>query len=302
MSDRNTITESELKNAVFNYYDRYTKPVYMARWNPDYILFGLFEPGECPPLGSKMVENFSAHKGFVRALKRMIETIIAPANIQSDSVVVDAGCGIGGTALHLAKTRGCKVTGVNVVELQLEIANEKVNEAGLHELVSFKYADCSHSLPFDDNSVDVVTNFESACHYIDRPQFLREVYRILKPGIGRIVASDWLHRSGITDEDYEKFIRPLTNSWAIPSLESEDGYTRMLPQSGLRLIEFESFGGKDWDNVRIIRNIHHNLTRLYLNGLATPEFLTVFEEYRSLYMAWKHGHFELKRYCAEKPK
>ncbi len=299
MNSKIRIEESELKQKILEYYNFNTRDFYMKKWSRDYLHFGCFEPEECPEL--EEAAGFRASPGFLRALERMIDVIIAPADIRSDSLVLDAGCGTGGTSRYLARKIGCTVTGVNIVPLHIDIAKEITNDEGLSDLLSYKFGDCSHHLPVEDSSVDVVINIESACYYMDRQQFLREVSRVLKPG-GKIVASDWLYRDGASDEEYDKYIRPITDSWAMPSLECRSSYIPLVGNADLRLIRIGGFDGKDIENIKIFKNIHQFLIKYYMVGVNTPEFMNLFEKIRALYIAWRDGFFELGHYVAEKPK
>lgn len=287
---------SDHERSVAQYYSDATPGFYVRGWHPDHIHFGLFEPGECPEQG----EILSESPGLARAVERMIDVIVAPAGIRAHHRVVDAGCGIGGTAIRLVRAHGCTVTGINIARLQLEIAEQKVRDAGLTERIGFAYADCSQHLPFADGSIDIVVNIESACHYSDRARFLREVHRILKPG-GRIVAMDWLARDGLQPGEHEKYIEPLCKIWTIRSLESRSTYTERLRDAGLTVIEVEGFGGKDADNIRILEYGFRLLLSLWFGGMETDAHRTLMEQFRSLSTAWRDGCFELGRYCAEKP-
>lgn len=301
LNDTEGRAESEHKDSVISYYDHTTEQLFIDLWSSDHIHFGLFEPGECPPLTSSLTQGYTSSTGLRRALERMIDVIVEPVGIVPDSHVVDAGCGIGGTALYLAKTRRCRVSGINVNRKQLEIARQKVRQSELHHLVCVEYANCSEYLPFADNSIDVVVNIESACYYDDRQQFLREVYRILKPG-GVIAATDWMSRDRLSPDQYEKYIQPLCNSWFMLSLENQSSYTRKLQDARLQVEEFKGFGGRDNDNVKILENIYQKLLFLYFQGIREPAFLENFERFSSLYQAWINACFELRRYFARKPK
>ena len=49
--------------------------------------------------------------------------------------------------------------------------------------------DDAHKLEtVEDNSIDFLINIESAFHYPDKPAFLRQVYRVLKPGGSFLIA------------------------------------------------------------------------------------------------------------------
>ncbi len=295
MNNANEAPVSEHERAVQRHYDTMTKGFYL-QWNPDHIHLGAFEPGECPRHNEQMKDS----TGLIRALERMIELVVAPAAIEERHQVVDAGCGVGGTAIYLAKARGCRVTGVNLSRLHLEIADNKAATAGQKDRVDFRYANCSQHLPFADDSVDVVVNIESARHYRDRERFLREVCRILKPG-GKIVASDWMARNSLQPNQYDKFIRPLSAAWAMCDLESQSTYTRLLHASGLEVLEFEGFGGKELDNLQIIMNTYQSLRLLRYSGMRAPALLKLMDRMEKLYNAWRNSYFDIRRYCAVKP-
>jgi ubiquinone/menaquinone biosynthesis C-methylase UbiE len=56
--------------------------------------------------------------------------------------VLDAGCGTGENALHVASSLGLSVLGVDVAETALAIAREKAHDRGIE--VEFAAADAFH--------------------------------------------------------------------------------------------------------------------------------------------------------------
>ena len=287
---------SEHVRNVQKYYGL-TPDFYLKSWHPEHIHFGVFEPGECPAEGESLVES----PGLTKALERMIELTAAPVGIEAGHHVVDAGCGVGGTAIHLAKTLGCTVTGVNVTEPQLELARKKAAAAGLDGRVDFRWADCAVHLPFDDASVDAVVNIECACHFSDRSRFLCEAHRILKPG-GRIGAMDWMVPDDLSAGQYEEHIEPICKNWMVHSLDSQATYTRRLREAGLEVVEFEGFDGKDADNITLLDRNYQLLSLMQLGGFEAEGMVrNSMSAINALRTAWRGGHFVLKRYCAGKP-
>lgn len=55
--------------------------------------------------------------------------------------VLEIGCGWGGFALHAATTTGCRVTGVTISREQLNLARQRVADAGLDHLVDIQFCD-----------------------------------------------------------------------------------------------------------------------------------------------------------------
>ncbi len=295
MNESHEILLSEHERSVIDHYDRMTRVFYL-QWSSEHLHFGVFKPGERPRHNEVPKES----DGLARALDRMVETIVAPAGIEGRHHVVDAGCGVGGTAFHLGRTRGCRVTGVNLSRTQLEIAGSKAVNAGLGDRIEFEYANCSRSLPFADGSVDVVVNIESARHYSDRRRFLHEVYRILKPG-GRLVASDWMAHDAIPAGHYRNYIQPLCEDWMMSRLESQSSYTRLLQEAGLEVIEFEGFNGMEFDNLHLLTNTYQSLRLLRTGYMKSPAFVELMAKLERLCVAWRHSYLAIRRYCAVKP-
>ena len=144
MDDPQAPHSPDHRRQVEGYFDEFTPGFYLQGWSRDHMHFALFEPGECPGPGESLVDS----PGMAQALVRMVDTIVAPAEIREDHHVVDAGSGVGGTALRLASTVGCRVTGLNLSDRQMETARRKTAEAGLAGRVRFEHADCCRSLPF----------------------------------------------------------------------------------------------------------------------------------------------------------
>lgn len=98
------------------------------------------------------------------------------------SEVLDVGCG-SGAFLRLAADRGAAVTGLDASERLVEIARARVPGADI------RVGDLE-ALPFDADSFDVVTGFNSFQFATDMTSALREATRVVRPG-GRIVVQVW---------------------------------------------------------------------------------------------------------------
>ncbi len=92
--------------------------------------------------------------------------------------VLDVGAGTGRLAMRLAKL-GADVTALDVSGAMLEEIKKKLkrNSAEIKVIVG----DCE-SMPFGDESFDVVVAAFLIVHLKDLRRFFDEVYRILKPG------------------------------------------------------------------------------------------------------------------------
>ena len=59
---------------------------------------------------------------FRQSLLRMNEVLIETADIRKPDKVLDAGCGVGGSAIFIARETRCTVTGISLSEKQVEQA------------------------------------------------------------------------------------------------------------------------------------------------------------------------------------
>lgn len=93
---------------------------------------------------------------------------------------LDLGCGGGRDAIFLAQI-GLKTSAIDLSPVAIEVAAGRATEAGVS--VSWCVGDVLE-LPFSDGMFDLVT--DRACFHhirdIDRPAYVREVLRVLKPG------------------------------------------------------------------------------------------------------------------------
>lgn len=88
--------------------------------------------------------------------------------------LLDAGCGAG-LALVLATKRGAIPTGLGAAGGLLEVARERLPDADLRQ------GDLE-DLPFDDDTFDAITAFNSVQYATDPTNALREIKRVTKPG------------------------------------------------------------------------------------------------------------------------
>ena len=101
--------------------------------------------------------------------------------LTADSHVLDLGSGIGGPARYLARTYGCRVTGVDLSAFNHRTAVERTKAAGLDHRVSFRQGD-AHAAAFPDGSFTHVFGCEAWCYFADKGPLYRLAYRALRPG------------------------------------------------------------------------------------------------------------------------
>ena len=140
------------------------------------------------------------------------------AAVTAGSLVVDAGCGVGGTSLWLAREREASVVGLNVNHRQMTQARRSAAQRGLGHLARFAIGDYT-AMPLRDGSFDAVLAVESLLHAPDKAAFYKESARVLKPG-GRLAIAEYMLPDLMPDNVDASANADWQSGWAIPNLGS----------------------------------------------------------------------------------
>lgn len=145
-------------------------------------------------------------------------------------LVLDAGCGVGGTAMYLAQNHDVRVVGVTVTPSQVERAYRYARERGLTGRVSFGLQDYCRTA-FPDETFDAVYGLESINYAWDKRDQIAEAYRLLKPG-GRFVVQDGFRTSRTLDAEEERLQESWLSGWVVPNLASLDEFAAWSEEAG----------------------------------------------------------------------
>ena len=199
---------------VSRYYD-YTLPFYKFFWHEgtNAIHYGYWD------------DDTKSHKEALINTNKTLADLVEPTRL---SKVLDAGGGVGGSSIWLAQNYGTHVVGVTISSKQKKQADKNAQKACVENLTEFYLRDYRHT-GFTDSSFDIVWGLESVCHAEDKKDFLREAYRVLKPGGKLIIADGFLTRlpkTTIEKHVYDVFIRGLALSNLATIGEFQEGLTR----------------------------------------------------------------------------
>jgi ubiquinone/menaquinone biosynthesis C-methylase UbiE len=120
--------------------------------------------------------------------------------ITSRSHVLEVSCGSGGSALFLARTSGCNVTGVDINENGIRNAERLAAQGDLLDRTKFRQTDGSRMSPFAGDSFDALISNDAMCHIPHRARVLRDWFRVLKPG-GRMLFTDAMVITGLISKE-----------------------------------------------------------------------------------------------------
>jgi len=156
---------------------------------------------------------------------------LGPPN--SSHHVLDLGSGYGGTARHLASTCKCRVTGVNLSEVENERARCLNREQGLEDRIQI--VDGSfESVDAPPRCFDAVYSQDAMLHSDARSAVVAEAARLLKPG-GIFAFFDIMQ----FDDCPDGVLQPILDRIHLTSLGTPASYCKAAQQCGLVKEEFE---------------------------------------------------------------
>jgi cyclopropane fatty-acyl-phospholipid synthase-like methyltransferase len=123
------------------------------------------------------------------------------AGIRPGSRILDAGCGVCGPAIDIARfIPAISIDAVTISPEQAQTARAGVHQASLAGSIRVILADY-HRLPFATATFDHVCYFESSCYSWSLDELFTEAFRVIRPG-GGIYVKDVFRREGVlTDQE-----------------------------------------------------------------------------------------------------
>src|SRR5258707_1225970 len=159
--------------------------------------------------------------------RRSSEELFRRADFRADQQILDVGCGVGTSAIAIARRFGAKVTAVDISSIMLTRARAHVQRTGLTGQVTVTYGDIL-TPGFPDHAFDRVVA-EAVTMFVDRPRAVRELIRVCKPG-GRVLATEFFWREPPTPEAREVFLGQVCPGMQVDTLEE---WVRLYEGAGL---------------------------------------------------------------------
>lgn len=171
---------------------------------------------------------------FRQALQRTNEVLARIAKISTKDKVLDAGCGVGGSSIWLAKNIGCDVTGITISKRQVDLANKYSNQEKISN-VKFMEKDYLHT-GLKSGSFDIVWAVESICYSKEKKDFLKEAKRVLKSN-GRLIMSDFFKAKINLSKNELINYRGWADGWAVDDFEHIGDFKEKLEKVGFKKIK-----------------------------------------------------------------
>jgi cyclopropane fatty-acyl-phospholipid synthase-like methyltransferase len=278
------IVEGVTSRAIRRHYDLAT-PFYRLLWGP-HIHHGLWDADESPG----------------RAQQRLTEQLAAEAEIESGASVLDVGCGMGGSSIHLARRLNCRVHGLTLSPVQRWWATLSAWSQRVGSRVRFECRD-AEQVRFPAESFDVLWSIECTEHLFDKPAFFRRSAEWLKPG-GRVAICAWLAADRPHTSDVARDVRSVCENFLCPSLGSTSDYIGWLEDAGLAMTACH-----DWTH-RVVRTWEICARRIRKTGVRRlaglvgrdmSQFANHFDTIRQAFLngAMKYGCFVARKPAGE---
>ena len=169
------------------------------------------------------------HTGGIDSVRELAHA----AGVTQSSLVVDVGCGLGGSARVLAAEFGCHVIGIERDAARCSDARRLTALVGLDHLVTIRHQDAlAGDIMVRD--VDVLWGQGAWIHFDSPGDFLARWIPALRRGGHVAVADAFLTREAAGAEE-EGLIAGLESSWAA-HLISVDDWRRTLERQGCSII------------------------------------------------------------------
>ena len=195
-------------------------------------------------LGDKLIDNMNEnHEGLA-------QWSLSHLNISNKDIILDVGCGGGVNVERFLKMTENKVFGLDYSKLAVERSvelNKLAIDEGRCEIIQGSVS----NLPFESDTFDIVTAFETVYFWPDFVNDLKEIHRVLKDEDIIFIANEALPNE---NDNRQKHIIELLDMNIYSQYELEDS----LQKSGFKNIlshvkeSKDSFTGDDTDWICVI--------------------------------------------------
>ena len=183
-------------------------------------------------LGSKLLDRMN------KSHEKMAKWGVSHFKISKDDVVLDIGCG-GGVNVQRFSKIAKKTCGLDYSEVSVK-KSIKLNQIAIDKgIVEIKQGSVSN-LPYDDETFNIVTGFETVYFWPDFVSDLREVNRVLKKDGLIFICNEAVHSEDNVDK-YKDIVELLDMN-----IYSEEVLKTSLEKAGFA--DFKAFrkDGEDW--------------------------------------------------------
>lgn len=222
------MTDSAYKDRIRDFYDL-VSPYFRELWG-EHLHDGYYESG------TETKEE---------AQDKLVAYLASAAGIPRGARGLDIGCGMGATSVWLAKHLACRMTGITLSPVQVEVARGLATRAGVD----------AEFVVGDAETMDFGTEFDFLWmlgvlgHMGNQRAFLASTPKLLRAG-GRFVLADWVAAPTLTDKDRRKYVAPVLDGMLMPDIATLPDYVEWFAAHGYRVVAAQDIAArtrKTWD-------------------------------------------------------
>lgn len=230
---------------------------------------------------------------------QLTETVAEMAGIQVGDDLLDVGCGMGGSSIYLAKTRGCRARGVTVSPFQRRWAQASSKWHGVSRQTCFQCMDVEEA-KFEAGSFDVIWSIECTEHLFDKGRFFANAGGWLKPG-GRMAICAWLAGEDLQDAARIQQVKDVCDGFFCPSLGTSSDYVSWMESAGLQMVAVEDWTERVLKTWEICRDRVQKYRIRCLARVLDRETVLFLDRFETILEAYRNGAMRYGCFVARKP-
>jgi len=161
-------------------------------------------------------------------------------SFKQDACILDVGCGGGKAVQELARSTSIKkVYGIDYSEEMVQLS-KKVNNTFIKQGIVEILLGSVSSLPFTDNTFDLVTAFEAYYFWPNLIDDLKEIQRVLKQG-GILLIANEAYKDDQFEKRNSKWVKLLD-----VQIHTPDEYKDFLTKAGYHIVKIDIVPHKNW--------------------------------------------------------
>ena len=135
--------------------------------------------------------------------EKLIDLMFKNKNFK-DKKILDIGSGLGGVSISIAKNTDCKIIGVDIEDLVINIAKEKLKKQNL--IGKIEYIKCRDIKELKEDNFDIIFSKECILHIKNKKYLFGNILKKLKKG-GEVIIIDWFHKNENHSKEMQRFLK-----------------------------------------------------------------------------------------------
>lgn len=171
-------------------------------------------------------------KDHIEAQADLALELLRWGGVEQADRILDAGCGVGGSARLLAQLFDAEVLGCTLSPVQADQGRKYNEAAGLEDKVEIRAQDMM-SLSASDGPFNLIWSMESAEHIQEKQKMLDLFHQLLAPG-GTLLMATWFHRPlppALNDKE-QQLLKGIYEYYHLPPMVSIPELEAMAGASG----------------------------------------------------------------------